>query len=135
MGQRWRRCGYDVVIMLLSSRPKSSSTWGEYKQFPGPPGDNDKLNDLDARVTRSIATVWRSTFILFTTKVRVYNSLVLSLLLYNSETWITRNDLDLNCGRLNWVYHTAKLWSHVDILEKMWIYGVSCVFITLYGHC
>ena len=38
-------------------------------------------------IASSLSTVWESRAISLKTKVRVYEALVLSVLLYNSETW------------------------------------------------
>jgi hypothetical protein len=43
-------------------------------------------------VVQSLASIWRAEGISVKTKVRVYETLVLSLLLYNSETWALKEE-------------------------------------------
>jgi hypothetical protein len=43
--------------------------------------------NLATGITSSLSTIWKSKDISMKTKVRVYEALVLSVLLYNSETW------------------------------------------------
>jgi len=56
--------------------------------------DIERRIGLAAGVARSLATVWKSKDIGIPTKVRLYNALVLSVLLYNAETWTMKEDLN-----------------------------------------
>ena len=69
--------------------------------------------NLATGVASSLNTVWESKDISTPTKVRVYCALVLSVLLYNSETWTMRATDE---ARLR-VFEMAVL---------RWICGVSC---------
>ena len=55
--------------------------------------DVDRRIGLAAGVARSMTKLWSSRDIGSSTKVRLYKSLVLSVLLYNSETWTMKEDL------------------------------------------
>ena len=46
--------------------------------------------NLSRQVIQSLTNVWKSRYISKQTKIRVYETLVLSVLLYNSETWVLK---------------------------------------------
>ena len=48
---------------------------------------------LATGVARSLAAIWKSKVIGVATKIRLYNTLVLSVLLYNTETWTMKKEL------------------------------------------
>jgi hypothetical protein len=49
---------------------------------------------LATGVARTLTTVWKSKVIGIATKIRLYNTLVLSVLLYNAETWTMKEELN-----------------------------------------
>ena len=91
--------------------------------------ENNVDKEVNIRIGRATATfkslnkIWSSTVYSLTTKTRIYNSIVLSVLLYSSETWqltvATRKRLDSYDNkclrrilRINW-------WDHVRN-EEVW---------------
>jgi len=56
--------------------------------------DIERRIGLATGVARSLAVLWKSKDIGIPTKIRLYNTLVLSVLLYNSETWSMKEELN-----------------------------------------
>jgi len=66
-----------------------SSTWEGIKvsELATSDADIDRRIGLATGVARGLTSIWRSNDICTRTKVRLYKTLVLAVLLYNSETW------------------------------------------------
>jgi len=65
-----------------------------------------ELHGLTADATKRLQTVWSSIGITTTTEFKVYESLVLSVLMYNAETWTVTADaqrklsvFEMDCSR------------------------------------
>ena len=63
---------------------------GNIRPGKGSEKDIKRRVNLSRQVIQSLTNVWRSRYISKQTKTRVYETLVLSVLLYNSETWVLR---------------------------------------------
>ena len=60
---------------------------------------------LATRVVRSLQTIWLSSSIVTNTKLLLYNSLALSVPLYNAETWCLKKKTSISCESLRlWYY-------------------------------
>ena len=66
---------------------------GKISDTVGSGADVERRIGLATGVARSMAEIWKAKDIMTSTKVRLYNTLVLSVLLYNAETWTMKEEL------------------------------------------
>ena len=66
---------------------------GKISDTVGSGADVERRIGLAMGVARSMAEIWKAKDIMTSTKVRLYNTLVLSVLLYNAETWTMTEEL------------------------------------------
>ena len=66
---------------------------GKISDTIGSGADVERRIDLAMGVARSMAEIWKAKDTMTSTKVRLYNTLALSVLLYNAETWTIKEEL------------------------------------------
>ena len=87
IGREGTRLGLNVDGQILEQKESFVYLGGLIDAHGGSEKDVERRIGLARGILQRLHRIWRSKEISKTTKVRIYETLVLSVLLYNSETW------------------------------------------------